>query len=148
MKRKRKEAKCVPLKTCSAILPMDLNLLIYLAVRCHHATRERGQGVHVRSRLLAPPPKPLQIRFRLGYVSQLSRTAPFLASLIISHLLARRNLERMRKRKGKGWKEHLENLVQLLTASQVKCQDFMSENVPHKENTIPTWRCNFTNVQK
>lgn len=66
----RKEAKCVPLKTCSAILPMDLNLLIYLAVRCHHATRERGQGAHVCSHLLASPPKPLQIRLRLGYVSE------------------------------------------------------------------------------
>lgn len=32
---------------------------------------------------------------------RVSRTAPFLASLIISHLLARHNLERMRKEKGR-----------------------------------------------
>lgn len=44
------------------------------------------------------PPKPLksEIKLHLGYVSALSCTTPFLASLIISHLLARRNLEGMR----------------------------------------------------
>ena len=46
---KKKKAKCVPLKTCSAILPVDLNLLIYLVVRCRHPAGGKEDRVHHRS---------------------------------------------------------------------------------------------------
>lgn len=67
-KKKKKKAKCVPLQTCSAVLLLNFNLLIYLVVRCCHPARERGQGA------LAWPPK---IKLHFAYVSVISSNCSF-----------------------------------------------------------------------
>lgn len=95
-------------------------------------------------------PRPLQpeIKLLLGYVSILPSTAPFLISLIISHLLARNNLEGMREER-EGMKGAFGKFGSTVgtSASQLKHWDLTSKNAP-KGAHYPVWRCNIINVRR